>query len=271
LDEHDAEFDAVVIRLPLAEREGAIRQAAGAGKHILVKAPCAATVAATEAIIDQCAEARVCLAISDTLRFHPSSQTIMGRLADGKLGTPGLLRVHRWRPSRAAAPATLSEHVFADVDLALCLFGESPNSVYAIGRAAADPPVGNTAMPDYLQVHIGFPAGGMAILDFTTALPSGQHYDSLSLIGSNGAAYADDHQNTHLLYGGGHPAALVSAPGHLHIVREHQAFVDAILDQTPPPAGGEDCRKGLQLVDAILQSLESGQVWQAKGASHGRV
>lgn len=79
----------------------------------------------------------------------------------------------------------------------------------------------------------------LAILDFALALPSGQSYDSLCLIGSKGAAYADDQNNTHLLYGGGHPAALVSGPGHLHIVREHQAFVDAVLHQTPPRVGGE--------------------------------
>jgi predicted dehydrogenase len=201
LHEHGMEFEAVVIRLPFTQREDVIRQAAEAGKHILVEAPFATTVAATEEIMQQCSEAKVCLAICGTLRFHPSHRTIMSRLADGKLGIPGLLPVHRWRPSDAAAPAALVENVFADVDLALCLFGESPDSVYAIRRATAEQSVGTAEMPEYLQIHFGFPAGGMAILDFANTFPSGQSYDSLSLIGSSGAAYADDHHNTHLLYG----------------------------------------------------------------------
>ena len=48
-----------------------------------------------------------------------------------------------------------------------------------------------------------FPEGGMALIDCSRALqPSCDPYFSLTVIGSTGAAYADDHHNTNLLYKG---------------------------------------------------------------------
>ena len=47
----------------------------------------------------------------------------------------------------------------------------------------------------------------MALLDFTNSMPTGDNYESLCLIGSNGAAYADDHRNRNLFFNGGTPTA----------------------------------------------------------------
>jgi predicted dehydrogenase len=260
LREQDTALDAVVIRMPLPQRQAAARLAAEARKHVFVEAPIAASVSATEAIIDACTRAGVCLAIGGTLRFLPSSQTIMGRLSDGKLGVPGLLRVHRWQGADSRFRRPLADVLFADIDMALWLFGAKPTDVYALSRKGAQHAGSAEATPEYVQVHFGFPSGGMAILDFSTALPAGEGYESLSLIGSSGAAYADDHHNTHLLYRGGNPAALISGQGHLHVVREHQAFVDAIIEKTPPRVTGEECLAAHQVMDAVLRSLDSGQV-----------
>ena len=47
----------------------------------------------------------------------------------------------------------------------------------------------------------------MALIDFTNSLPDGDNYESLCLIGSKGAAYADDHRNRNLFFNGGAPEA----------------------------------------------------------------
>ena len=67
--------------------------------------------------------------------------------------------------------------------------------------------------PDAAVVHLGFPDGGMAVLDVTTALPDGEGYWSLQLIGADGAVYADDQHNMQLLYAGGSPAARLTSTG----------------------------------------------------------
>ena len=258
LKEHQNEFDAVVIQNPLADGE-APRRAAEANKHVFISSPVAENLSASEAIIEACRGAGVSFGVAQTLRYQPSNQTILDRLSSGKLGDPGLLRVHRWR---SPGNGPLAEWLFPDLDLATELFGAKPTEVFALARHDVD------AMPSYVQVHLGYPAGGMAIMDCSATLPAGEDYDSLSLIGSRGAAYADDHRNTHLLYGGGDPSTLISGEGNGHVCREIQTFVDAIRENKPPPVSEVQCRTTHQVIDAVAQSLETGRVLTDRGGSY---
>ena len=245
----------MVIPSPLRHDPSAARLAAEAKKHVLVGSPAAGTLEEVGATIDACKKAGVTFAVGQTLRCTPSIQTIKKSLAGGKLGEPGILRVHRWRGKENGSPTTLVEKLFTDIDLALWLFDTNPTEIYVLGRLDND----------YLQVHFGFPEGGMAILDFSTSLPAGKGYASVSLIGSRGAAYSDDHHNTHLLYGGGDPAALISNPDQGHVAVELQAFVNTIANKTRPPHGNVDCLAIHQVVDAVKRSLDSGQVLRFQG------
>ena len=139
--------------------------------------------------------------------------------------------------------------------MALWLFNARPTEVYALARGG-----GTGTTPDYMQVHFGFPSGAMALLDFSATHPEGKGYNSLSLIGSSGAAYADDHNNTHLLFNGGNPEALISDQGKGHLALEIQGFVDAIIGQTDSPVGGKDCLAVHQVLDAIERSLREKRV-----------
>ncbi|MCH2201743.1 MAG: hypothetical protein MK102_07225 [Fuerstiella sp.] len=115
-------------------------------------------------------------------RFKPSILEVKRALDAGRLGHAGLLRIHCWNPD-----ADNTEIFTGEVDLAAWMFGRVPNDIYALDR------------PGYRQVHLGFEGGGMAIIDFDSANPGDNEYYSLSLIGSSGAAYADDHHNANLL------------------------------------------------------------------------
>ena len=259
LKTHGDEFDAAVICSSHHHNPAVARLAAEAGKHLLVEAPVAQTLAEAEAIIAACHRAGVCFAVGQTLRFYPGNQTILDRISTRKLGEPGLWRVHRWREKQSAAEPTLLERIYGDVDLAICVFGSQPTEVYALGCPSAD------QAASYVQLHFGFPAGGMAVLDFSGTLPPGPGYDSASLIGSTGAAYADDHHNTHLLYRGGNPAALISGQGSGHLLDELQAFVDATGEQREAPVGGNACIRAHQVIEAVVRSLETGQVLHKQG------
>ena len=258
LERHQDEFDAVVIDNPLNDDHAAHR-AAEANKHVFIRSPVAENLLAAEAIIDACREAGVSFGVAQTLRYQPSSQTILDRLLAGKLGDPGLLRVHRWR---SPSNKPLAEWLFPDLEFAARLFGAKPTEVFALARQDDD------AMPGYVQLHLGYPAGGMAIMDFSASLPGGEGYDSLSLIGSSGAAYADDHRNTHLLYGGGDPSTLISGEGNGHVWREIQSFIDAVRENKPSPVGEAECRTTHQVIGAVAQSLETGRVFSDQGGSY---
>ena len=124
-------------------------------------------------------------------RFSPEAIPLKQSLDAGELGQLGLLRMHLWNQKETDG---LQEMVHA-IDLALWFFDDVPEHIH--GTASIENGV------KCLLIHLGFKCGGMALIDFTNSLPDGDNYESLSLIGSKGAAYADDHRNRNLFFNGG--------------------------------------------------------------------
>src|SRR5439155_8096691 len=180
---------------------------------------------------------------------------------------PGLLRIHRWEPFEIAdcrlqiadfrTESASSDpqfhmshsHVIDEIDLGNWLFGQLPDAVYAVGRQN----------PDHLQVHLGFSDGGMALIDSARTLPAGDGYFSLTLIGSAGAAYADDHHNMQLLYRGGRPSALKTGQGEIQALIELQEFVNAVAEDREPAVAGIDWRRAIQVTEAAAESIATGR------------
>ena len=229
-------------------------RAIAAGKHVLVGAPLADSLQEAEALLETSREAGVFLAVGGLPVNVPANRVILDRLSSGKLGEPGLLRVHCWS---GESSRSLASKLYGHIDLAIRFFGSIPAELYSVARGDQS----------YLQVHLGFTGGGMAVLDFSDRLPAGRGYDSLSLIGSSGAAYSDDHHNTHLLFAGGNPAALIDDCGDGRLA-EVQAFVDAIAGETLPPTDGEAVLAVHRVLEAIGRSIESAGVLHERGGTY---
>ena len=153
-------------------------------------------------------------------RFLPETTAVHQSLTSGQLGQPGLLRIHHWLTS----DTPIATATFPQIDLAHWLFASPPASVHTLAR------------PGYLQLHLGFAGSGMALIDIATARPGDADYYSLHLIGSEGAAYADDHRNTHLLFDTGNPTALVHHQNFtLATTNMLAAFVAAVENNHPWP------------------------------------
>jgi UDP-N-acetylglucosamine 3-dehydrogenase len=196
--------------------------------------------------------------VAQSQRFRPGVQTVKSGFDDGKLGEPGLVRIHRWvpRPGGARAdedPGLTFLPMVDDIDLACWLFGHGPATLLATGNRGAAPAGGC----DCLQLHLGFPGDGMALIE-SGALPRGDGYFSLTAIGSKGAAYADDHENMQLLYRGGHPTALRTGEGDHQLLLQLEAFVTAIDKGREPPVRGEDAAQVLRVAEAAAASLARG-------------
>ena len=269
-------FDAVVIDSTSGSREALVEQAAAAGKHMLAEMPLALSAEAADVAIRACRAAGVRLMVGQAMRFMESQRMVKESLASGKLGAPGLLRIHRWEPLGAGGRrlpkvgaegngGTLVREVVREIDLANWLFEGLPTEVYAIGHSQGTPE------PDthgYVQVHLGFPEGGMALIDYAMTLPQGPGYFSLSVIGSTGAAYADDHHNMQLLYRGGGTSALNTGHGHVHIVAQLQEFVSAVEEEREPAITGADGRAAVQVAEAATASMESGRAARMNGGRY---
>jgi predicted dehydrogenase len=230
-----------------------IEQHLRAGKHVLMSADAWGSSEKLQTLSEAARQAGVQFALANLDRYLPSRQLIRQQLDAGKLGEPGLIRVHRWRSGTAAVSDAhgVPGPLLRDLDLVLWFFERTPNLVYAVEQSG------------YLQIHLGFPGGGMALLD-TTSLPGGDYY-SLSLIGSDGAAYADDHQNMHLHYKSGSPRAVLAEEGYSFFAAAVQEFVDALnvaRDLSPQVHAWQNA---LAVAAAVRQSLQLRRAVEPEG------
>jgi predicted dehydrogenase len=226
------------------------------GTHVLVTPRAGLSVDALERL-SAARRSGAQLAVANPDRFLPSRQLIRQQLDAGRLGEPGLVRIHRWIPLNPEsegthdAPEVLPASMTQDVDVALWLMGEAPNVVYALECAGEDRDSCST------QLHLGFPGGGMALVDYSNQLPLGDGYQSLSLIGSAGAAYADDHQNMQLLYRGRGPEAVPVDEGGRQFLALVQEFVADLGQGHDLSASVSAWRTVLAVTDAARQSVSS--------------
>jgi predicted dehydrogenase len=99
----------------------------------------------------------------------------------------------------------------------------------------------------------------MAVIDDADLLPAGDGYQSLSLIGSSGATYADDHQNVQLVYRGGHPRAVRTDESEGHLLALAQSFVRALSEGADLSASVSSWRAVIAVAQAARQSVASQQ------------
>ncbi|MGI8977993.1 MAG: Gfo/Idh/MocA family protein [Pirellulaceae bacterium] len=179
----------------------------------------------------------------------PSRQFIKRELDAGKLGEPGLIRIHHWEEAGGELDAAhaLPSALLQQIDVILWLMGKSPTVVYAVEHGER----ARNRQGRYLQVHLGFPGDAMALLDYSSLHPPGDPYRSLHVIGSAGAAYADDQQNMQLLYKGGQARGVMAKEG----AASGHGFADMTADWD----------KALAVADAVQQSLQTRQAVSLEG------
>ncbi len=261
LETHADAFDAAIVQTPTDERASHIEAAATAGKHVLVKGPLGRSAGEARQTAKACAAAGVVLMAGQIDRYRPDVGAVRASLDAGQMGQPGLVRSHRWQPPPTGdwrldpirSGGIFIHELTRDIDVAAWLFDGPPDTVFAIARGQ-DPD-----RPDAAVVHLGFPDGGMAVLDVTTALPKGEAYWSLQLIGADGAVYADDQHNMQLLYAGGSPAARLTSTGDATVLAQVQAFVEAINSGSYPAASSGDAVLALEVAEAAMASAASGR------------
>ena len=258
LESDDNDVQAVIVNTPNDSHADIALAAIAAGRHVLVEKPLALSADAADEVRRQADRAGVRLMVAHTLRFMPANVQVHRALAAGELGKPGMLRSHRWLRRFPGPPGgwkhdlSRSGGLFVheavhEIDQALWLIDERPTHVHAL------------AGPELLQIHLGYASGAMAICGIATGLPLGSGYYSLVLIGSLGAAYADDHHNVHLVYRGGRPQAALTDLRASAVRAQLDEFARAIGEGRDPSVSGADAVAALQIAEAAAASVASGQ------------
>lgn len=252
LADHANDVDAILIHGNVASRTTLCLRALEAGKHVLVDLPFLDAKDSVQTLLASAQLSDAKLMIGQETRYLPAIQTVRESLDSGSLGIPGLIRLHRWEATTERD--WLKHQLIRDLDLVTWLFNHSPTDIYARGDET-----------NYLQIHLGFSEGGMALIDVSSAIPPGGDYFSLSVIGSTGAAYADDHHNAQLLFRGGDPSALITGQGHTHVLAQLREFIAAIEENREPSMSLIDGIRPHLIAEGVTQSLMSGAAVQWKG------
>lgn len=250
LQTHAGAFDAVILHGRSDLNPNLVQTTLDAGKHILVNGPLADSYASALQTAARCRAASVRTMITQPLRQLPSVQAVKSKLDEGKLGAPGMFRLHRWE-NTGPKEAPLIDRLTPEVDLAIWLFGGTPTRIFALAPASVK--------PDYWQLHMGFEDNGMAVIDWCWTLPEGKDYSNWSVIGSKGAAYVDDHSNSNLLFEGGAPSAIRTEPGAGYFLAPLQQFVEAVVASPEGGIIGETGCPTAQVVEAAMESARSGR------------
>jgi myo-inositol 2-dehydrogenase / D-chiro-inositol 1-dehydrogenase len=260
LKSHGDDIDVVVIHGSVTKRADLAVRAAQAGKHVFVSSPLAVNSEEVERIARACETASVALVVGSHVRFRPSVMAVKTALDSGKLGLPGLLRIHCWEPDEPANRGAIlnrdqgefRSRILQQLDLALWMYPQPPKEVFASTRgrhASAD------QWPDYLQIHLGFPNGGMALISLSRNMPVGDDYQTVSLICSTGAAYADDHLQKHLIFRGDRPQAVQRDEIVPTLVNQLKDFAEAVASKRSPMIAADGMYAAMKLTDAIWTSL----------------
>jgi hypothetical protein len=241
------EADAAAILGPLDTLQGDVREAIDTHRASRRPLLVCGDVVPADVRIDSSANA---IRIRNRDRFLPSRQLIRQQLDSGKLGAPALVRSHRWGPSPSVGSHgnRLPSGLLTDIDIAQWLMGSPVELVYAAQSSAGEA----------VQVHLGFAAGGMALLDWGR-IPEGDSYRSLSLLGSSGAAYADDHANRQLMFASGHARTLVAD----ETLRGLANLLSDFVKELATPASADQATAGwhdaVRVGNVAWKSLQTGR------------
>jgi myo-inositol 2-dehydrogenase/D-chiro-inositol 1-dehydrogenase len=249
----DPHIDAVIVCSSTDTHARFMVAAASAGKHIFCEKPIALNLATIDEALAAVDRAGVKLQIGFNRRFDPNFKQVRDWVAEGKIGTPHLVRI----TSRDPAPPPLdyikvSGGIFLDMtihdfDMARYLINDEVEEVYAAGGVLVDPAIGVAGDIDTAVVTLRYANGAIGAIDNSRQAVYG--YDQrVEVFGSAGGIIVSN--NTP------HSAVFSSTEG-VHsalplyffleryteaFVAELKAFIECIQRDTPPPVTGLDGR-----------------------------
>ncbi|RVG98663.1 gfo/Idh/MocA family oxidoreductase [Sinorhizobium meliloti] len=274
---HDPSITAVMILTPPSTHLDLVRQAAEAGKHVLLEKPLEITPERSEALVTVAERAGIKLGIVLQHRFRTVSQELARLIDEGRLGqiVSASARQHNWRPqsyydqpgrgtrARDGGGVLLTQAIHT-LDLLVWLAG-LPEEARAY---AATSGIHRMETEDLAMAAIRFSGGAIGTVSATTCAYPG-YPDEIDIIGTRGMARLGGrllavsfHDGTELSVedeaAGGAGADPMAFPHHHHraVLAD---FLDAVESNGEPRVNGREALKVHRLIDAILGASESGQ------------
>jgi predicted dehydrogenase len=273
LEEMLPDVDVVDICSPTHLHYEMAMKAAAAGKHIICEKPLARTTAQAQKIVAACQKAGVQLLVAHVVRFFPEYALARAAVAEGQIGKPGVIRLHRgsYRPKKPAgnwfldevkSGGILMDLMIHDYDYARWIGGEVESvSARRVTQRHPEAPV------DYGLVILSHRSGALSHIAGAWAYPPPTFRTHLEIAGDRGLIEFDSDgtapiHNLILRTGGadapdvGLPSSPVSESPYTTQLKE---FYEAIAEGKPARVSASDGLAAVQIAEAALESAYSGQ------------
>lgn len=268
----DLDLDILVVCLPHNNHVEPTQAAAESGVHVLMEKPIATNLEDGQRIVDLCDAAGVKLTISFVHRFRDECQFARKWLDEGRIGSPQIVRGVMTAPRKPELPPWVTNKETAgggvmmysaihEVDRLRWLVGSDVVSVAGQTRRW-DP---NSEVEDGAVALLSFANGAAASL--TAIAPSYWAQPALwetevwgaegmLRIGRGGVEISSNRLQVRL--DTQTPASRLGE--HYNFVRQAEAFVSAINEDTEPLVTARDGLESLRVVMALYESAATGEI-----------
>ncbi len=259
------DIDAVVLATPAALHYSMARDALLAGKHVFVEKPLALTTPEGEELVALARSTGRVLFVGHILQYHPAILAIKKMIAAGELGRLQYIYSNRLNLGRFRREEnSLWSFAPHDISLILSLVQEEPSEVKAVGSNILHPEIADTTL-----THLKFACGVGSHIFVSWLHPYKEH--KLVVIGDRRMVAFDDTRPREtkltvyphtIKWHDGVPvpeekegrALDLSKSWTEPLLRECQAFLDAIQGR-PAPTGGEEGLRVLRVLEQAQRSL----------------
>jgi predicted dehydrogenase len=262
--------EAVCVAVPTRLHHQVGLDCLGAGVHVLIEKPIAASITEAESLVNAAAESNCILQVGHIERFNPAFQELSKVLTTEELLA---LEVHRMSPyaNRANDVSVVLDLMIHDLDLLLELAAAPVSKLTASGSRASD-----SGYLDYVTATLNFANGIVA--NVTASKVTHRKIRRIAAHCKNSLTEADFlnneiliHRQTTASYTTDYGQVLYRQDGliekvytsniePLHAELEH--FVSCVRGGNQPSVGGEQALKALRLASYIEQLALDGRVWQ---------
>jgi len=260
------DIDAVIICSSTDTHAQIISEAAKAGKHIFCEKPIALDLKKIDEAIAAVEKAGVKLQVGFNRRFDPGFRKAKKMVAEGKIGTPHLVRIS----SRDPEPPPISyikvsggiflDMMIHDFDMARYLLDQEVTELMAIGNCLVDPAIGKAGDIDTAIVSLKYEGGALGAIDNSRQAVYG--YDQrIEVFGSKGCVVVGNKKPTEVEVSGAQDVKS-DKPVFFFIERytesylaEMEEFIRCIKEDTEPLVGGFDGKMAVLMGYAAKESL----------------
>lgn len=251
------EIDAAIVVTPTSMHHAMVKELLMGGKHVFCEKPLCSTSAQARELEALASEKKLYLQVGHSERCHAAWETLRPRFL--KMAGPLSLRLDRFAPfkGRATDVDVVQDLMIHDIDLMLWLFNRNPLRVRAWGHKI------RTDNWDHVTAHFSLENGAEAII--TVGRNHTHEARALEVMNQQGMVRVDLFANKIQVAPAGEvsPGVFTTEESYSkrdHLLLEQEAFYRTISTGVPLMVNAAEGRRAVEWVEAVLKSLESGEV-----------